>query len=126
MQVKCVVVGEFAVGKTALLMTFSTGSFPKEYIPVVYEQHNAGIMYHGTPVSLGLWDTTQGEYYSRLRPLSYSQADVVLVCFSLVDRSSFECVASKWKPEIKFHCPNCPIILVGTKIDQRDDKGYPT
>lgn len=36
--------------------------------------------------------------------------------------SSYENVTSKWYPEIKHHCPDAPIILVGTKIDLRDDR----
>lgn len=32
------------------------------------------------------------------------------------------CVALQWYPEVRHHCPNTPIILVGTKLDLRDDK----
>ena len=28
----------------------------------------------------------------------------------------------QWYPEVSHHCPNTPIILVGTKLDLRDDK----
>ena len=31
--VKCVVVGDAAVGKTSLLTTYAEGHFPKEYVP---------------------------------------------------------------------------------------------
>lgn len=50
------------------------------------------------------------------------QTDVFLVCFSVASPSSFENVVSKWYPEIKHHCPDAPMILVGTKIDLREDK----
>jgi hypothetical protein len=48
-------------------------------------------------------------------------ADVFLVCFSLISPSSFENVRTKWIPEISHHCPNVPFLLVGTKLDLRDD-----
>jgi len=62
-----------------------------------------------------------GNYSRRLRPLSYPQTDVFLICFSLVSPASYENVRAKWFPEVSHHCPNTPVILVGTKLDLRDD-----
>jgi len=79
-------------------------------------------MVDGKPINLGLWDTAGQEDYDRLRPLSYPQTDVFLICFSLVSPPSFENVTGKWVPEISHHAPNIPILLVGTKLDLRDDR----
>lgn len=73
------------------------------------------------PYTLGLFDTAGQEDYDRLRPLSYSQADVFLVCFSVISRPSFENVSEKWFPEIHHHCPGVPCLIVGTQTDLRDD-----
>mmetsp|Transcript_10655 Transcript_10655/g.14597 ORF Transcript_10655/g.14597 Transcript_10655/m.14597 type:complete len:151 (+) Transcript_10655:3-455(+) len=81
-------------------------------------------MVDGKPINLGLWDTAGPEDYDRLRPLSYPQTDVFLICFSLVSRSAYENVSAKWYPEVAHHCPNTPIILVGTKRDLRTDIEY--
>lgn len=99
-------------------------------------------MVDGKPISLGLWDTAGQEDYDRLRPLSYPQTDVFLICFSIVSPPSFDNVKAKvsisslpfscsktrvanasqqWYPEIDHHAPNIPIILVGTKLDLRED-----
>lgn len=76
---------------------------------------------NGRFVSLNLWDTAGQEDYDRLRPLSYPQTDVFIVCFSVISPNSFDHVQYKWVPEISHHCPNVPIVLVGNKIDLRDD-----
>lgn len=68
-------------------------------------------------MNLGLWDTAGQEDYDRLRPLSYPQTDVFLLCFSLAREASLENIRAKWYPEISFHCPNTPFILVGLKQD---------
>ena len=47
-------------------------------------------MIAGEPHTLGLFDTAGQEDYDRLRPLSYPQTDVFLVCFSIVNPASYE------------------------------------
>ena len=79
---------------------------------------------NGKYISLNLWDTAGQEDYDRLRPLSYPLTDVFIICYSVISPTSYENVVAKWHPEITHHCPNTPILLVGTKVDLRDDKEF--
>ncbi|CAF2145121.1 hypothetical protein BRARA_B03833 [Brassica rapa] len=122
--IKCVTVGDGAVGKTCMLICYTSNKFPTDYIPTVFDNFSANVVVEGTTVNLGLWDTAGQEDYNRLRPLSYRGADVFVLSFSLVSRASYENVFKKWIPELQHFAPGVPLVLVGTKLDLREDRHY--
>jgi Ras-related C3 botulinum toxin substrate 1 len=120
-SIKCVVVGDGSVGKTSLLMSYTTNAFPNEYIPTVFDNYSATLIVEDQPIKLQIWDTAGQEEYSKFRPLSYTETDVFVICFSVVSPTSLENVQTTWIPELKKHNPTTPYILVGLKTDIRDD-----
>ncbi|VDO26442.1 unnamed protein product [Onchocerca flexuosa] len=99
---KLVIVGDGACGKTCLLIVFSKDQFPDVYVPTVFENYVADIEVDGKQVELALWDTAGQEDYDRLRPLSYPDTDVILMCFSIDSPDSLENIPEKWTPEAGF------------------------
>jgi len=120
-NIKCVVVGDGAVGKTCLLISYAQNKFPRDYVPTVFDNYAVTVNVGGEPYTLALFDTAGQEDYDRLRPLSYPQTNIFLVCYSVVMPTSYENVKQKWVPEIAHHAPGIPYILVGTQTDLRDD-----
>lgn len=56
-NVKCCTVGDGAVGKTCLLLAYAANTFTDEYLPTVFDNYSANVMYKDQTISLGLWDT---------------------------------------------------------------------
>ncbi|KAI8609950.1 P-loop containing nucleoside triphosphate hydrolase protein [Chytriomyces sp. MP71] len=121
LQRKLVVVGDGACGKTCLLIVYSRNEFPTVYVPTVFENYMADVTVENIRVQLALWDTAGQEDYDRLRPLSYTDTHVTMICFAIDNPTSLANIAEKWIAEVLHYCPGIPIILVGCKKDLRDD-----
>ncbi|KAL9959589.1 hypothetical protein ACROYT_G032923 [Oculina patagonica] len=117
---KLVIVGDAACGKVSILTAFCKDQ--SVYVPRVFENYATKIEVDGTTVELALWDTSGQEDFQKLRPLSYPDTDVILMCFSIDSPDSLENIQERWTPEVRHFCPNVPIVLVGNKKDLRNDE----
>ena len=115
----CVLVGDHTVGKTSLVISYTSNAFPV-VIPTVIDNCTVDIVADEEPIRLELRDPAGREDYESLRLLSYPQASVVLICFSLISPTSLYNALRKWYLEVRENCPNTPIVLVGTKLDLRE------
>eukprot|EP01130_Rhizamoeba_saxonica_P008842 TRINITY_DN3581_c0_g1_i1.p1 TRINITY_DN3581_c0_g1~~TRINITY_DN3581_c0_g1_i1.p1 ORF type:complete len:210 (+),score=45.80 TRINITY_DN3581_c0_g1_i1:26-655(+) len=122
-DIKVMVVGSTSVGKTCLLISYTTNSFPGEYVPTVFDNYSANALVDNHPVALGLWDTAGSKEYDEFRPLSYPGTDVFIVCYAINSRESLDDVRDKWVPEIRDYSQETPFVIIGTKSDYRDSGG---
>ncbi|XP_058462281.1 EF-hand calcium-binding domain-containing protein 4B [Malaya genurostris] len=120
-NVKCVLVGDGAVGKTNLIVTYIQDRFNPEYVPTAFDKYNVDVSVDGRPICVTLCDTAGQDALDPLRQLCYPGSDVVLLCFSVVQPGSFRSVATKWEPEVA-RLKGCSLVLVGTQSDLRNDR----
>eukprot|EP01084_Bolivina_argentea_P031738 58738_1 len=122
-RIKLVVVGDGEIGKTQLLVRYETGpgfcEFPAFFHNVTLEQEIM-IDEENVPISLELFDTTGQEEYQNSLHLTYGHMDIFLVCFSVVEKSSFLSLETKWLPGIEDHSSDAVIVLVGTQCHLKD------
>ena len=64
-------------------------------MPTVFENYVADVEVDGKHVELALWDTAGQEDYDRLRPLSYPDSHVILICFAVDSPDSLDNVQEK-------------------------------
>ncbi|KAJ7836717.1 cell division cycle 42 [Mycena leptocephala] len=120
--VKLMIIGDHAVGKTSMCISFASRKFPDGYVPSTFDSYAKSVQMGTETWMLGIFDSAGQEEYDRLRPLAYPQTDIFLVCFSVGLPPSFEHVKSKWVPEAHHHCPGTPFVLVAMQIDLRADE----
>ena len=119
---KCVLLGDEGVGKTSLIYRHILGQVPQvQSCLASCDCHVTMMNVNEEKVQLTMWDTEGSRDYDRLRPLAYPHTDVFLLCFSVDEPMSLKNVKERWYPELNHHCPETPILLVGTKEDLRDD-----
>ncbi|KAG2687754.1 hypothetical protein I3760_09G065200 [Carya illinoinensis] len=113
---KCVTVGDGAVGKTCMLISHTSktsdyNDLCTTIMMIMFQFNNfsANVVVDRSIVNVGLCDTAGHEDYNRLRPLSYRGADVFLLAFSASS-------VRLWIPELKHYAPNVTVILGGTKL----------
>jgi len=117
-QIKVVLVGDRKVGKTSLVVSFAENRFPSdEYTLHVNDTYSVPTTVDSEMANLHICDIAGQEEFKRLRQMSYENADVFLLCFSLNCYHSFASIERLWLPEAREICPNSKFILIGTKSD---------
>jgi len=119
--IRLIVLGDSGVGKSCLFISYTTNKFPEVYVPSRFDTFAANITVDDKTVNLLLWDFAP-EDTEEHRSRSYPGTDILFICFSLTSPSSFESVKTKWLPEIAHYCPKVPFLLVGTKLDLRENQ----
>ncbi|KAL9652272.1 hypothetical protein ABK040_011932 [Willaertia magna] len=121
--IKVAVVGNGVVGKTSLVISFLKEEYSKEYTPTESSDiYHKLIEYKDKNIALELMDTSCLDVHEYLK--SSPSVDVFLLCFSVNHPQDMSEVKTNWIPEITQYCPNTPILLVGTKIDLRENYNY--
>ena len=115
-KVKCMIVGDSFVGKTTMIEKYTEC---KDGIP--FHCHPTPLEIGENKVDLIIQDTIGEHGYDNINQSYYPDTDVVLLCFSLVEPCSYENIYQKWHPEVTNHCPNIPVVVVGTKNDLAHD-----
>lgn len=85
----------------------------------MFDNDSATMFLNGQAISLGIWDTAGQSEFDTIRPLSYPQTDVFLICFAVDSPASLQNITAKWLPEITQYCPKVPYLLIGLKSDLR-------
>ncbi|XP_077435664.1 rho-related GTP-binding protein RhoV-like [Vanacampus margaritifer] len=116
-ELSCLLVGDGAVGKTSMIISYIFNGYNSEYRQTAFDVFTGLVYVNGVQIRLKLIDTAGQDEFGHLRSLCYAHVDVFILCFSLVNPVSFDNIASKWIRQIRARNPTSPIVLVGTQSD---------
>ncbi|EDO17403.1 hypothetical protein Kpol_1060p60 [Vanderwaltozyma polyspora DSM 70294] len=128
-NVKIVIVGDKNVGKTSLLLTYlNNGKYPQDKeVPNILQDYRTIIDGpNNKKYELSLWDVSANEEDERLRPFSYSDAQICFACYAIDDPASLVNLENTWVPEVRHFNPRTKIFLVGLKSDLYNDDNFDT
>ncbi|WVW78426.1 hypothetical protein I302_100380 [Kwoniella bestiolae CBS 10118] len=119
LEAKVVLLGSQGVGKTSLILRYTTRNFSSTPAPATIGSslHTRKLVHDGTRVKLQIWDTAGQERFRSMAPIYYRGAHVCVLVYDISDRQSFEDVRS-WLEELSRTVPKETVIfVVGAKID---------
>lgn len=120
-EYKLVMVGSSGVGKSALTIRFVRGEFAQYWDPTIEDSYRKKCIVDGNVVEIDILDTA-ALHYSNTFHHYYRTGQAFIICFSVIDKKSFEEVVLFYDFIMRFQeeeDKETPILLVGNKIDMR-------
>ncbi|EKE37169.1 hypothetical protein ENUP19_0040G0021 [Entamoeba nuttalli] len=115
---KFIIIGEFSVGKTCLLMRFQDGTFREEYESTIgVEFGTKNVQIQDTIIKLRIWDTAGSEKF-RCITRGYFRGSVgAIIVYDISNRNTFEHI-DEWVQELEKYNPgNHVLMIIGNKCD---------
>uniref|UniRef100_A0A6U3EZW1 Ras-related protein Rab-18 n=1 Tax=Lotharella globosa TaxID=91324 RepID=A0A6U3EZW1_9EUKA len=121
---KLLMVGESNVGKTSILIQYTSDSFDEKTKSTIgVDLKVKTIDFMGKKLKLTLWDTAGQERFRTLTASYYRGANGVVLVYDVTNRDSFEHV-QHWLKEVDVYCTNEDVVtmLVANKIDKEQER----
>ena len=123
-SLKIILLGDAGVGKTNFIHKYVSGKFSERYattLGIDCKSKICTLPNSKKKVKVNLWDTAGQERYMSINKLFFQRVQGIILMYDITSRSSYEQL-SKWVQIIKKETYKTPVILVGNKLDQEDDK----
>ncbi|KAF4993058.1 hypothetical protein FGRMN_6746 [Fusarium graminum] len=115
---KLVLLGDGAVGKTALVHQTCLHRFPEKYDPTIEDSYTKQVTVGGADCMLDILDTAGQEEYIALRDQWIRDCEAVVLIYSISSRSSFSRIKRFYDQVERVRDKSTPICLVGNKSDK--------
>lgn len=121
---KLILGGDGAVGKTSLVHRFVENTFAKDYkstIGTSIMKKECSFKELESAVRFIIWDLAGQSQFQRVRQAYLANAEAGILVYDVTNRKSYENIEN-WYNEIIKASPKISLILVGNKIDLKDNR----
>ena len=120
---KVCLLGQAAVGKTALMRRYADDSFEDSMLSTIgVDFRFKSINLEGNFVKLQLWDTAGQERFRSVIESYYRDADAIILVYDVRNMQTFQIVQEYWLSEVKKHVKeDCEIIIFANKSEERPE-----
>jgi small GTP-binding protein len=122
---KLILGGDGAVGKTSMVHRYVEDIFEKDYkstIGTSIMKKECSFKELDSTVRFVIWDLAGQAQFKRVRLKYLANAIAGILVYDVTNRASFENIDENWYKEIKKASPNVALILVGNKIDLKNER----
>ena len=120
-ELKAVLIGDSAVGKTSLFMRMKGQDFVDDQTSTVGGSCSIfQVKTEKGEVDISIWDTAGQERFRTIVPMYFRKAAVVIIVFDITCRQSFENI-DEWVKIVNENSTNIQLIIIGNKCDLRSE-----
>ena len=121
-NLKILILGDSAVGKTTLLLKYVDGYFPTMYVATIGVEYKIKkININGIDINLQIWDTAGQERFSGITKNFIKGADGIIYVYDITKKSSFDNL-KKWIFQSEETTEGFQKIIIGNKYDLNDKR----
>ena len=116
------ILGKGVVGKTSLINRFLNIEIPKNHDPTIEEKFKITKIINYEKLNLEILDTAGEKNYQNMFNSWVNKGDGFILVFAINDKESFDYIKNIKKKINEIKGENIPIILIGNKIDLKDER----
>ncbi|XP_061353908.1 ras-related protein RABC2a [Gastrolobium bilobum] len=121
---KILLIGDSAVGKSSLLVSFISNSV-EDLAPTIGVDFKIKLLtVGGKRLKLTIWDTAGQERFRTLTSSYYRGAQGIILVYDVTRRDTFTSLSEVWSKEVELYSTNqdCVKMLVGNKVDRDSER----
>ncbi|XP_058771171.1 ras-related protein RABC2a-like [Vicia villosa] len=125
---KILLIGDSAVGKSSLIVSFISGAV-EDIAPTIGVDFKIKLLTVGDKrLKLTIWDTAGQERFRTLTSSYYRGAQGIILAYDVTRRETFTNLSEVWSKEVELYSTNqdCVKMLVGNKVDRESERAVST